>query len=129
MNEKDPLAVSRGVKLIQLLGASTLIALLSTQSVYAADGSSPFLGIPGWVWLLLVLAILIGVTLLPKKWIEPPKIKKMDVKPSKPTPVVKAPVVKAPVSVVKPQHQSSKQHLLLSQRLRSKQHLQFPQLQ
>jgi pilus assembly protein FimV len=103
MNEKDPLAVSRGVKLIQLLGASTLIALLSTQSVYAADGSSPFLGIPGWVWLLLVLAILIGVTLLPKKWIEPPKIKKMDVKPSKPTPVVKAPVVKAPVSVVKPQ--------------------------
>ena len=105
MNEKDTLAVSRGVKQIKLVGVTTLITLLSSQSVYAADGSSTFLnlGVPGWVWLLIVLAILIGVTLLPKKWIEPPKNKKTDSKPPAPTPAIKAPVVKAPVSVVKPQ--------------------------
>jgi hypothetical protein len=105
MNEKNPLAVSRGVKHIKLLGATTLIALLTSQSVYAADGSTTFLnlGVPGWVWLLIILAILIGVTLLPKKWIEPSKNKKLDGKPSSATPVVKAPVVKTPVSVAKPQ--------------------------
>jgi FimV-like protein len=105
MNEKDTLAVSRGVKQIKLLGVPTLIALFGSQSVYAADGSSTFLnlGVPGWVWLIIVLAILIGVTFLPKKWIEPPKNKKTDSKPPAPTPAIKAPVVKAPVSVVKPQ--------------------------
>ncbi len=89
MNEKKPLAV----KHIKLLSASVLIGLAS-QSVYAADGSST--GIPSWVWLLIVLAILIGITLLPKKWTEQPKDKKIDDK-------APAPVAKAPIPEVKPQ--------------------------
>lgn len=88
MNEKKPLAVTRGVKHIKLFSTLTLIGL-PCLSAYAADGSST--GIPGWVWLLIVLALLIGVTLLPKKWIEPPKNKPLDNKASTPTPVAKAP--------------------------------------
>ncbi len=91
MNEKKHLAV----KHIKLLSASALIGL-SSQSVYAADGSST--GIPNWVWLLVVLAILIGITLLPKKWTEQPKDKKVDNKVPASTPVAKAPVAE-----VKPQ--------------------------
>jgi len=93
MNEKKPLAVTRGVKHIKLFSTLTLIGL-PCLSAYAADGSST--GIPGWVWLLIVLALLIGVTLLPKKWIEPPKNKPLDNK-------APTPVAKAPVPEVKPQ--------------------------
>jgi pilus assembly protein FimV len=105
MNEKDLLAVPRGMKRIKLLSVTTLITLIASQSVYAADSTSTFLnlGVPGWVWLLIVLAILIGVTLLPKKWVEPSQNKKKDSKPPTPAPVVKPAVTKAPVTQVKTQ--------------------------
>jgi pilus assembly protein FimV len=112
MNEKELLAVYRGMKFSKLIGVTTSVTLFASQSVYAADGSgsSTFLnlGIPGWVWLLVILAILIGITLLPKKWIEPPQAKKTDNKAPIPpaavkVPVEKAPAVKAPVAEVKPQ--------------------------
>ena len=105
MNEKNRLAVSRDVKHIKLLGATTLIALLTTQSVYAADSSSTSLnsGVPGWVWLLIGLAIVIGAAILFKKLSGGQNNKKLDAKPIKPMPIAKAPVAKAPVTVVKPQ--------------------------
>lgn len=98
MNEKDLLAVTRGGKHIKLLGLTTVIGLLASSSVYAADDSSTFLnlGIPSWVWVLIVLALLIGVTMLPKKWIEP----KQDKKPENKAP---APVAKAPIAEAKPE--------------------------
>lgn len=104
---------------IKLISAITTFGLLISQSVYAADEASSG-GIPGWVWGLLVVVILVGVTLLPKKWIGQKKIqtpgrkiptppvvvttKKIDssptIKTSTPTPVV-APIVveKVPVAV------------------------------
>ncbi|MDE2420665.1 MAG: tetratricopeptide repeat protein [Gammaproteobacteria bacterium] len=93
MNEKKPLAVTRGVKHIKLLSALVFLGLAS-QSVYAADGSST--GIPSWVWVVIALVILIGVTLLPKKWTEQSKDKKVDNKVPTPTPVAKAPPVTKP---------------------------------
>lgn len=83
---------------IQFISAITTFGLLASQSVYAADEASSG-GIPGWVWGLLVLAILTGVMLLPKKWTEQKKTQAPT-----PTPTIKAetPKVDSAPSVVAP---------------------------
>ncbi len=70
---------------IKLISALTTFGLLASQSVYAAEEASSG-GIPGWVWGLLVVAILVGVTLLPKKWTEPKKTQPPVTKAPTPTP-------------------------------------------
>lgn len=72
-----------------ILSAFSTFGLLASQAVYAAEEASS--GIPGWVWGLLVIAALIGITLLPKKWTDPNQAKKLE----KPTPP-QAPKAPAP---------------------------------
>lgn len=57
---------------IKSISLITTLGLLVSQSAFAADEATSG-GIPGWVWGLLVLVILVGVMLLPKKWIDPKK--------------------------------------------------------
>lgn len=66
----DKKDVVRKASHIKMISAITSCGLLISQSVYAADQASSG-GIPGWVWGLLIIAILVGITFLPKKWIEP----------------------------------------------------------
>jgi pilus assembly protein FimV len=81
---KNILGKTSHIKSISLI---TTLGLLVSQTAFAADVATSG-GIPGWVWGLLVLAILAGVMLLPKKWIDPKK---------KPTPAprpTQAPIAK-----------------------------------
>lgn len=101
---------------IKLISAITTFGLLISQSVYAADEASSG-GIPGWVWGIVVLVILVGVTLLPKKLTGQKKIqtperkiptppvvvttKKADTSPSIKTPTPAPVAVETPPVVVK----------------------------
>ncbi len=80
--------MARKTSHIKLISAMTTFGLLASQSVYAADEASSG-GIPGWVWGILVLAILAGVMLLPKKWTEPKKTQPPVTKAPTPTPTPK----------------------------------------
>ena len=100
---------------IRLMSVVCTIGLLASQSVYAADGSSSS-GIPGWIWGLVAIAILVGITLLPKKWVDPNQAKTLEKKTPPQAPIAKtvetpqtiqaevpkveaAPVVEMPVEV------------------------------
>lgn len=70
---------------IKLISTITTFGLFVSQSAFAADEASSG-GIPGWMWGVLVVAILVGVTLLPKKWT---KQKKTQVPTRPPAPIAK----------------------------------------
>ncbi|HEY4713056.1 MAG TPA: hypothetical protein VIH30_02255, partial [Aquirhabdus sp.] len=91
----------RKIRHITALSAISTFGLLASQAVYAADEAST--GIPGWVWGLLVIAVLVGVTLLPKKWIDPAKAKNLEKKAPTPapTPAPTAKVVETAPEVTK----------------------------
>jgi len=91
----------RKISRIAYSSAISTFGLLASQAVYAADEASS--GVPGWVWGLLVIGILVGVTLLPKKWIDPKKAKNLgkNVPTPAPTAKVTTPEVKQATPEVK----------------------------